>query len=352
MTDLSFETQTPYTLPLGNAADFTFQVLIDFSFEDQTPANPPVNGILNFTFGAAPPEEELQTSSAQGLFVQYGQASSAILEDPIIDLVTTSASLLVVATGVVSYSVNTVVAHASTLNGTSVSSGYATSDYAIFQITQSAGGIASSRWIFESCASRIDVDYTTGRDVSYRYVGQFAPPKGVAQGTLAPNKGFVRLDDSYKNSRFKAEYRPYGNVYEKPIDPPIEISKTYLSSVLYPIVYRDTLSVSNGFDSGKVYTAVYSIAKEALSIGVSLDSGLIRTLLLSYTIPKESLDVSISLDSGLVRTLLLSYTIPKESLEVSVAFDSATVATKLITYSNYPQETLNVSVTLEGATLS
>jgi hypothetical protein len=228
MNDLSFETQSPYTPPLGDSADFTFQVFINFSFENLSAANPPENGILDFSFGEVILEDESASSSAQELFVQYGQASSTVLEDPILDIQYTTATLFSISAGLATSTTVEEVVQSSSITGVSKFYGEAGSNYLISQVASSSLGTLYSITTFESCSSKIDVTYITNKDISYRYIENPTIVKGAVNVAPTTARGIVQQESSHKNSRFKANYLPYGNVYERPLDPPQQYESFFL----------------------------------------------------------------------------------------------------------------------------
>jgi hypothetical protein len=351
MNDFSFENQDPYTPPLGDAANFTFPEVIPPEDEVQASAAQEIfvqygqaeNTIL---------EVSLVISDAQGIFVQYGQAENTVFEDPIIEVESSSASLLSVFSGFATSTIVEVVSRASSAVGISKSFGVVNSSYLIAQVASSSNATLYSILSFESCSSRIDVEYTTGRDFGYRYVEPTAIPKGFVNIGLSPAKGIAKLDNSYKKGRFKANYLPYGNVYETPVEFPPSVLKTFLSSSLYPAINVDTLSVYNPPNTLSArFTNQEVPPLDTLQITASLNSITIRQLLKTYPVPPEVLSISPALQDAVLRQILLTYQVPAENLAVSFSFSSASLDTKLITYTNYQPENLSVAFNLNGVSL-
>jgi hypothetical protein len=141
---------------------------------------------------------------------------------------------------------------------------------------------------------------------------------------------------------------------DPPVPPPVPPTKYYLLSTLFPAYYTEEVGLSATLVSGQLYTARYDMLPETVDLSADLDSGLLRTLLITYNNwPEEQISFDATLNSGLLETLLITYNNwPEEQISFDATLNSGLLETLLITYNNWPEEQINLDATLIGGSLA
>lgn len=131
--------------------------------------------------------------------------------------------------------------------------------------------------------------------------------------------------------------------------PDIECS---ITSRPYPVYNLEEVNFAASLVGGEL--RVFGYLPESVDLSVTIQSGVLRDLLKTYGIQPESIDLGLpSLLSGQLRDLLVSTSLPPELLDLSNAvLLSGVFKEALINYTNWPNESIDLSATLIGGSLS
>jgi len=131
--------------------------------------------------------------------------------------------------------------------------------------------------------------------------------------------------------------------------PDIECS---ITSQPYPVYNQEEVNFSASLVGGDL--RIFGYQAEAVDLSVTIQSGNLRDLLKAYGIQPEAVDLGqIALLSGEFRELLRSLTAPTELLDLSnPVLLSGVLKEALINYTNWTSESVDLSVSLIGGSLS
>ena len=124
----------------------------------------------------------------------------------------------------------------------------------------------------------------------------------------------------------------------------------YVTSPVYPIEAVDELRPSLSFTGGTLVGIPLLVG--ALTLGLALDGGAIRTPLQTYNAPAEDIETQLAFDGGQLRTVLLSTTAEPESFNVvGLEITNGTLRVGLLSEELEP-ESIDTSLTIDGGTLT
>jgi hypothetical protein len=147
---------------------------------------------------------------------------------------------------------------------------------------------------------------------------------------------------------FEIDRRPTGGVFEQYTEEAPTFTDPAILSWAYPPLIVDDMHLDLRLTSGNLN----QVPSDSMSASLSLLSGTLSSVLLTYSIPPEDLDVDLTLTSGTLVVALLTYNMLSEDLDVDLTLLSGTIEAALITYSNWLVESLDVDLTLTGGTLA